>query len=60
MGLPERQTILGSNPASRQAFRLNSAAHHDLKNLVAIVDCNGVQINGWTNDIMNVEPLADK
>ena len=37
-----------------------SAAHHDLKNLVAIVDCNGVQINGWTNDIMNVEPLADK
>ena len=37
-----------------------AAAHHDLKNLVAIVDCNGVQINGWTNDIMCVEPLADK
>ena len=37
-----------------------SAAHHDLKNLVAIVDCNGVQINGWTNEIMNVEPIADK
>lgn len=37
-----------------------AAAHHDLKNLVAIVDCNGVQINGWTNDIMAVEPLADK
>ena len=26
----------------------------------AIVDCNGVQINGWVNDIMTVEPLADK
>ena len=37
-----------------------AAAHHDLKNLVAIVDFNGVQINGWTNDIMTVEPLADK
>lgn len=37
-----------------------SAAHHDLKNLVAIVDCNGVQINGWVNDVMRVEPLADK
>ena len=37
-----------------------AASHHDLKNLIAIVDCNGVQINGWTNDIMTVEPLADK
>ena len=26
----------------------------------AIVDCNGVQINGWVNEIMTVEPLADK
>lgn len=37
-----------------------AANHHRLKNLVAIVDCNGVQINGWVNDIMTVEPLADK
>ena len=37
-----------------------AAAHHELKNLVAIVDCNGVQINGWVNDVMRVEPLADK
>ena len=37
-----------------------AASHHDLKNLVAIVDCNGVQINGWTNEIMTVEPIADK
>ena len=37
-----------------------AASHHGLKNLAAIVDCNGVQINGWVNDIMTVEPLADK
>ncbi len=37
-----------------------AASHHNLKNLVAIVDCNGVQINGWVNDIMTVEPLGDK
>ena len=29
-------------------------------NLIAIVDANGVQINGWVNDIMRIEPLADK
>ena len=37
-----------------------AAAHHDVSNLIAIVDCNGVQINGWVNDILRVEPLADK
>lgn len=37
-----------------------AAGHHRLDSLTAIVDCNGVQINGWTNDIMTVEPLADK
>lgn len=37
-----------------------AAHHHDLGNLVAIVDCNGVQINGWVNEITTVEPLADK
>ena len=35
-----------------------AAHHHDLGNLVAIVDCNGVQINGWVNEIMTVEPLG--
>ena len=37
-----------------------SAAHYRLSNLIAIVDCNGVQINGWVNDIMREEPFADK
>lgn len=37
-----------------------AAGHHKLDNLVAMVDCNGLQINGWVNNIMGLEPLADK
>lgn len=37
-----------------------AAGHYHLDDLTAIVDCNGVQINGWVNDIMRIEPLADK
>ena len=37
-----------------------AAAHHNLSNLIAIVDCNGVQINGWVNDVMTIEPVTDK
>ena len=37
-----------------------AANHHNADNLIAIVDCNGVQINGWVNDVMTIEPLADK
>ena len=27
---------------------------------VATVDANGVQINGWVNDVMRIEPISDK
>jgi len=37
-----------------------SAAHFKLDNLVAIVDCNTMQLSGWTRDIMNLEPLNQK
>jgi len=37
-----------------------SAAHFGLDNLIAFTDQNGLQIDGLTCDIMNVEPLADK
>ena len=37
-----------------------AASYHRLSNLTAIVDCNGLQINGWVNDVMTIEPLADK
>jgi transketolase len=37
-----------------------AAAHYKLNNLCAIVDDNGLQIDGATKSIMNVEPLACK
>ncbi len=37
-----------------------SAAHYRLDNLCAIIDNNGLQIDGKVADIMGVEPLPDK
>ncbi len=37
-----------------------AASHFKLQNLTAIIDVNGLQIDGFTKDVMNVEPLADK
>jgi transketolase len=36
------------------------AAHYKLDNLVGIVDCNRLQIDGKVSDVMNVEPLQQK
>jgi transketolase len=37
-----------------------ASAHYKLDNLVAIVDHNDQQIDGWNCDVMNLEPLPDK
>lgn len=37
-----------------------AAAHYNLDNLVAIVDRNNLQIDGPTEQVMSLEPLADK
>lgn len=37
-----------------------AAAHHRVRNLFAIVDCNRLQINGTVEQILGIEPLADK
>jgi transketolase len=37
-----------------------SAAFHKADNLVAIVDYNQIQLDGFVKDIMDVAPLADK
>lgn len=37
-----------------------SAAHYQLSNLCVLVDRNGLQIDGETCSVMNLEPLADK
>jgi len=36
------------------------AASHKLANLIAIVDRNGYQLDGKVDEVMAVEPLADK
>ena len=36
------------------------AGHYHLDNIIAIIDCNRLQIDGWVKDVMQVEPLADK
>ena len=37
-----------------------AAAHFKLNNLIAFTDCNKMQIDGYTHDIMNVEDLTSK
>jgi len=37
-----------------------SIAHHNLNNVILIIDKNGVQIDGLTNQVMNIDPLSDK
>jgi transketolase len=37
-----------------------AAAHYRLDNLLAIIDRNRLQVDGWTAAVMNPEPLADK
>lgn len=36
------------------------ASHFKLNNLTAILDHNGLQMDGFNQDILNIEPLADK
>lgn len=36
------------------------AAHYKLDNLIAILDNNGLQIDGPVSEVMNIEPIADK
>ncbi len=37
-----------------------AAAHYKLGNLIVVLDKNGLQIDGYTKDIMNTSPMADK
>jgi transketolase len=37
-----------------------TAAHYNLDNLCAVIDNNGLQIDGPVEKVMNIEPLADK
>ncbi len=37
-----------------------AAAHFKVDNLVAMVDNNGLQIDGWNRDVMNLDPFNQK
>ncbi|RIK56852.1 MAG: transketolase [Chloroflexi bacterium] len=62
-GLPHRvYTLLGDGELAEGSNWEASmtAAHYALDNLVVIVDRNDLQITGFTEDVMALEPLADK
>ena len=37
-----------------------AASHYELDSVIAVLDRNRQQIDGWTKDVMGLEPLADK
>lgn len=37
-----------------------AAAHFRLSNLIALIDCNGFQVDGPTREVLDMEPLGDK
>lgn len=55
-------TILGDGECDEgQIWEAAMAArHYRLDNLIAIVDLNGLQIDGFTKDVMDTAPMADK
>ena len=62
-GQPHRVfTLLGDGELAEGSSweALMAAGHYALDNLVIIVDRNRLQITGSTEDVMGLEPLADK
>jgi len=37
-----------------------AASHHNIDNITAIIDRNYLQIDGFTNEVMEIEPLSEK
>ncbi|RJQ45836.1 MAG: transketolase [Gaiellales bacterium] len=62
-GLPGHVFVLTGDGESQEGEiweAVMAAAHFGLDNITVIVDANGLQIDGFTKDVMNVEPLSDK
>ena len=36
------------------------AGHYELDNLTAVIDKNRLQIDGWVEEVMNIDPIVDK
>lgn len=50
----------GENQEGSTWEAIMSAGHFKLDNLCVILDNNGLQIDGWVEDVMGLQPLADK
>lgn len=62
-GKPQRTfVLLGDGELNEGAVweAVMFAAHHQLKNLIAMVDCNGRQMLGYTENVVNLSPLDAK
>ena len=62
-GLPGRVYVLlgdGEVQEGQVWEAAMTAAHYKIDNLCAILDNNRLQIDGWTKDVKNIEPLAAK
>lgn len=62
-GSPRRAFVLVSDAECNEGSLWEAvmfAAHHHLSRLVVIVDYNGQQALGYTEQILNMQPLADR
>jgi transketolase N-terminal domain/subunit len=57
---PDRDYYIQSKGHCAEALFVVLAAHYRLDNLIAIVDRNGLQITGSTEDVCQLSPLDDK
>ena len=39
---------------------IQALAFHKMDNVIVYVDVNGMQVDGWTKDVMNIEPITGR
>jgi transketolase len=62
-GSPRRAFVLMSDAECNEGSLWEAvmfAAHHRLSNLIGLVDVNGQQALGYTRDVMDLSPLAER
>ena len=50
----------GENQEGSTWEAIMSAGHFKLDNVCVVLDNNGLQIDGWVEDVMGLQPIADK
>lgn len=62
-GIRNKVIVLSSDGEQNEGSHWEAvmfAAHHQLDNLNLIIDQNGMQIGGWTKNVLDTEPLKEK